>query len=121
MKNLSIILLIVFALNGCVTRQDHEANLNSWMGSEETFLIDQWGPPTNYYETGDKKYLTWKSSNQVFSGGSPPSMLGDGFGNMFYSPGVSPSLITLTCDITMVVQAGIVNSWRYEGNNCYDF
>tara|TARA_Y100001970_G_C13778132_1_gene623963 strand:+ start:137 stop:526 length:390 start_codon:yes stop_codon:yes gene_type:complete len=121
MKNLSIILLIVFALNGCVTRQEHEDVLSSWYGSTEEQLVASWGVPSSFYETDGKRYLTYNNSNQAMVGGTPASTTYDYFGNAYTSGGTAPYLITLTCNITMVVENGVINEWQYEGNNCYDF
>ena len=33
----------------------------------------------------------------------------------------SPILVTSNCDITMILEKGIVTSWKYKGNNCYDY
>lgn len=118
---ISFILFSLVSLSGCVTRQDHENNMSSWLGASEEMLVDTWGPPSNFYETSNKKYLTWKSSSQTLVGGYPPTITIDYFGKVHSSGGMSPTLVTLNCDITMIIKDGVVDGWRSEGNNCYDF
>ena len=111
MKNLVIILFVIL-LSSCTTKQEHESKLESWIGAKESVLIDQWGTPTSHYKTDDgKKYLTWKNSSQVMVGGY----------DWGYGYKSSPILVTSNCDITMILEKGIVTSWKYKGNNCYDY
>ena len=108
MRNLLVTLLLVFIVSSCTSKLDHEKVLQSWMGAKESVLIDQWGTPTSHYKTDDgKKYLTWKNSSQAMIGG-----------NNAYS---SPILVTSNCDITMILEDGIVTSWKYKGNSCYNY
>jgi len=116
-----LILTVLVLLGGCVTKQEHEATLNSWLGASETSLVESWGPPTGFYEIDDTRYLTWGQSSQAMVGGTPATYTQDYFGNVYTTPGTAPILVTNTCDVTMVIKDGTVNSWQYEGNNCYDF
>ena len=110
MRNLLVTLLLVFIVSSCTSKLDHEKVLESWMGAKESALIDKWGTPTSHYKTDDgKKYLTWKNSSQAMIGG-----------NYRYSS-MPPTLVTSNCDITMILEDGIVTSWKYKGNNCYDY
>ena len=45
----------------------------------------------------------------------------DYYGNAYTSPGMPPMLITSNCDITMILEDGLVTSWKYKGNSCYDY
>ena len=112
MKIFLVSLFLFFIVSSCTSKLDHEKTLNSWIGSKESTLVEQWGTPSNFYKTDDgKKYLTWKNSSQ--------SLIGGGYN---YGYGYNyPILITSNCDITMIIEKGIVTSWRYKGNNCYDY
>ena len=44
----------------------------------------------------------------------------DLYGNVYTSPGVPPTIVNNSCDITMKVINEVIVSWSYEGNNCYD-
>ena len=121
MKKLILILFILF-LASCTTKQEHESKLDSWVGAKENVLIDQWGTPTSHYKTDDgKKYLTWKNSSQSLVGGYAPTVRTGLYGKTYTSGGMPPILVTKNCDITMILEKGIVTSWKYKGNNCYDY
>ena len=112
MRNLLVTLLLVFIVSSCTSKLDHEKVLESWMGAKESALIDKWGTPTSHYKTDDgKKYLTWKNSSQAMIGGNY------GYGNSY----IPPTRVTSNCDITIILEDGIVISWKYKGNNCYDY
>ena len=122
MRILLGILLLLFVVSSCITKLDHETKLNSWIGAKESVLIDQWGTPTNHYKTDDgKKYLTWKNSSQSMIGGISGYTTYDYYGNAYTSPGMPPMLVTSNCDITMILEDGLVTSWKYKGNSCYDY
>ena len=122
MRNLLVLLLLVFLVSSCTSKLDHEKVLESWIGAKESALIDKWGTPTNHYKTDDgKKYLTWKNSSQAIVGGYAPTVSTDYYGNVYSSGGMPPILVTSNCDITMILEDGIVTSWKYKGNNCYDY
>ena len=117
-----LLILIIFVISSCTTRQEHEASLNSWIGAKESLLIEKWGTLTSHYKTEDgKKYLTWKNSSQALVGGYAPTISTDYFGNVYSSGGMPPILVTSNCDITMILTNGLVSSWSYKGNNCYDY
>ena len=128
MKSLFVITLALISLvilTGCVTKQEYEDTLSSWYGSSESDLIASRGIPTSFYELDGKRYLTYSNSSQGMVGGTPPTtrITYDVWGNAYTTtyPGTSPILVTSNCTITMVVDNGVINEWRYEGNNCYDF
>ena len=124
LKTLFIIPIVVcslVALTGCVTKQEHENTLSSWYGSTEEQLVASWVVPTSFYELDGKRYLTFSNSSQAMVGGYPSTTTYDYFGNAYTSGGSPPILVTSNCSITMVVDNGVINEWRYEGNNCYDY
>ena len=124
LKTLFFIPVVLFSLvilTGCVTKQEHEDTLSSWYGSTEEELVASWGVPTSFYELDGKRYLTYSNSSQAMVGGTAPITTYDYFGNAYTSGGSPPILVTSNCTITMVVDDGVINEWRYEGNNCYDY
>ena len=123
LKTLFIIPIVVcslVALTGCVTKQEHENTLSSWYGSTEEQLVASWGVPTSFYELDGKRYLTFSNSSQAMVGVYPATTSYDYFGRAYTSWGSPPILVTSNCTINMVVYDGVINEWRYEGNNCYD-
>lgn len=116
-----VVLFSLVILTGCVTKQEHEDTLSSWYGSTEEELVASWGVPTSFYELDGKRSLTYSNSSQAMVGGTAPITTYDYFGNAYTSGGSPPILVTSNCTITMVVDDGVINEWRYEGNNCYDY
>ena len=124
MKTLFIIPLVLMSLvilSGCTTKQEHEDKLSSWYGSSESDLVSSWGVPTSFYELDGKRYLTYSNNSQAMVGGTPATTTYDYFGNAYTGGGTPPILVTSNCSITMIVDNGVINEWRYEGNSCYDF
>jgi len=124
MRTLLIIPLVLISLvllTGCVTKQEHENTLSSWYGATEEELVASWGVPTSFYELDGKRYLTYSNSSQAMIPGTPSYTTYDYFGNAYTSGGSAPYLVTSNCTITMVVEEGVINEWRYEGNSCYDY
>lgn len=117
----SLMLFYLFSLSGCTTKQEHEDMLSSWYGSTEEQLVASWGVPTSFYELDGKRYLTYSKSSQAMVGGTSPTTRYDLYGNAYTVGGSAPYLVTSNCSITMVVENGAINEWRYEGNNCYDW
>ena len=121
MKKL-VLILFIFIVASCTSKQEHESKLDSWIGVKESVLIDKMGTPTSHYKTDDgKKYLTWKNSSQSLVGGYAPTVRTGLYGKTYTSGGMPPILVTKNCDITMILEKGIVTSWKYKGNNCYDY
>lgn len=116
-----VTLLLLVILSGCTTKQEHEDMLSSWYGSSESDLIASWGVPTSFYELDGKRYLTYSSSSQAVVGGTPARTTYDYYGNAYTSGGTPAILVTSNCTIIMVIENGVINEWRYESNNCYDF
>ena len=117
MRYLFVVLLF---LSGCITKAEHEDTLNSWLGSTEQEIVSSWGPPNGFYESVDVRYLTWSNNSQSMVGGYGSYSYTDLYGNVYTSPGVPPTIVNNSCDITMKVMNEVIVSWSYEGNNCYD-
>ena len=92
--------------------------LNSWVGQKELDLLDAWGTPTKHYATDGIKYLTWSNNTSFVMPGNAYTTYGYGTAYTSYTPSIP---VNLNCDITMVIKDKKVSSWRYKGNNCYDF
>ena len=111
-------------MSGCVTKAEHEDKLSNWIGFSESSLVESWGPPNGFYETGKKRFLTWSQSGTAIIPGTQPYYTTNIIGNTAYTQaygGTSPMAINLNCDVTMIIESDTVVSWRYQGNNCYDY
>jgi hypothetical protein len=96
---------LFFILTGCYSRSHFESNLQTWVGTSSSQLIDGWGPPTGVFDLPDgRKMYTWANN----SGAAAVPVAGTVYA------------VPLGCKITFTVSnTGTVEKWRYEGNNCY--
>ena len=124
MRTMFFLLLTIILMSGCVTKAEHEDKLSTWIGFSESSLVESWGPPNGFYETGKKRFLTWSQSGTAIIPGTQPYYTTNIIGNTAYTQaygGTSPMAINLNCDVTMIIESDTVVSWRYQGNNCYDY
>ncbi|MFI3241440.1 MAG: hypothetical protein R3Y43_02620 [Alphaproteobacteria bacterium] len=69
-------------------------------------LVLEWGPPSETYKLDDEIEFLIYNNNPSMS--TPYSVSASYFG---YS-------IKYKCKTTFTLMNAVVNSWRYEGNNC---
>lgn len=116
------ILLITLVSGGCATTAKFEENLDSWLGTTEKELVQQWGPPINVYELDSTtKVLTYNFSEDLFIPGSSPNYTTTYIGNQAYtqkSGGMPAQFVNYNCTVNFTFSDGIISSWRYEGNSC---
>lgn len=82
-------LLIIVLFHGCVTVEQKKANLlkimESWLGSHQSELIAQWGPPTRTESDGKGgKILIYESWRDT--GSSPGYIYGGPFATYYVPP-----------------------------------
>jgi hypothetical protein len=98
---------LLASLGGCAiaTTGKFEAKLNNWVGSDESSLIQSWGPPTQSYETRDGRVLhTWHLQGET---AIVPLSTGGAVA------------IDQSCNITFTLSpTGRVEHWRYRGHGC---
>lgn len=118
-----LVLFFMFALTACVSKEEYEGILSSWYGKNEVDIIESWGPPSRFYELGSKRYLTWSKNEIVTIPGTPIRYNTTFIGNTAYttsSGGISPTVVSKNCDVTMTIEREKIVSWRYKGNSCYN-
>lgn len=113
-----------FFLHGCVTSQNHRQSyketLDSWLNSTEDELIAKWGLPNQVYNSGTKKYLVYQRS-RVYYG---PFEKGPRYEST-YNPYLRTTTTrkvegqTFHCKTTFTIERGVINDWRYQGNDCH--
>lgn len=114
-------LLGLAILVGCASTRNYEAMLNTWVGSPEDALLQKWGPPSNVYQSGTAKYLTFAKSGSAYVPGTLPTYQTSVVGNTVYSTpvgGTAGYTVSKNCNTTFIVQNGRVVSWRWDGNAC---
>lgn len=104
MRLLTIVVLL--ALTGCATTGNYERKLQTWMGHSESDVISRWGPPTNVYQDGDRRYLTWTKVGGSMANATNFGYTAVGVGGTFW------------CSTTLTSVHGTIQQWRWEGNAC---
>jgi len=130
---ITLILFLFLGLSGCATTAKYETKLNTWIGTNEDYLISSWGVPDKEYHLSDgKKAVEYVSKNTIRSGGYtyavPQTVYHSGtIGNKPYS-GTSTQYVMQTepvqkyrlfCKTSFIINTkGQVESWHHEGNDC---
>lgn len=120
-----VLLTVLASLTGCgVAGAEFRNNLSSWTGQREITLVSAWGAPDRLYEVEGTRFLTYASSRTTVS--SAPTYktkerknktLGSFLVGLIETE--RPTVTTWTCTITFIVVGGIVQSSRYDGNDCH--
>ena len=116
--------LALLVLGGCVSQQQFNENLNSYVGRPEAELIGGLGIPDATYVSGNTKYLSYRRSATGMTAGVAPTYTSSVIGNtVFTQPvgGVAPTVYTMNCTVDFAVVNGVTRSFRYEGNSCFDY
>ena len=71
MRNLFFSFLTLILISGCVTKAEHEDTLSSWIGFSETSLVESWGPPNGFYETGGNDFSRSLNQDAIIPGTQP--------------------------------------------------
>jgi hypothetical protein len=116
-----ILIAFVVLLAGCATEAGYRKAAESWIGAPEEKLVQRWGPPDQFYETGKVKYLQYRSSRNVYMPGVAPTYQVTSYGNTAYATpigGMPGSTLNMQCQITFEVQDGFVSNASWKGNDC---
>lgn len=116
-----LLITLAAALASCATTAGYEKFLNSWVGTQEIDLVRSWGPPTQSYDTGGRKFIVYSSSRNVYLPGTAPSYQTTYIGNTAYTKavgGTSAMHIGKTCTTTFELDSSTVVSWSHKGNDC---
>lgn len=120
-KKISLI-VISLSLTACLTTEQFNQNMDTWLNMEESALIQSLGIPTNsYVDAQGNKYIVYEHKKDIYNAGIAPTYTTQKIGNTYQtytSGGVAPSKVSLTCDVTFQIINGIVSSWNSKGNNC---
>ncbi len=136
MKKLICLLVLVVMVSGCATAAKYQAKLDTWIGHTEDSLIASWGIPQNvYHMSNGKKVVEYVHGRNIQMGGytytQPQTTYHSGrVGNYSYG-GTSTTYVTkqtptynipLWCKTCFIINSsGIIETWRYEGNNCVSY
>lgn len=134
--------ILAATLAGCATQEKFNAKMDGFVGQPESALVMAYGVPTGTYPLGDgtKVIQFSRSRNMVLPGATTyQPITSNTYGNVNVNRGVygttsgnysqtstvmvpqtGPAInITQSCSVNfMISSAGIVQSWKAEGNHC---
>src|SRR4051794_3272161 len=115
MRRLLALLLIGF-LGACTDMlAARQAQLNTLIGRPEVELVQVMGVPTQTFETGGVRFLSYQQQQTQVIPASPWYYYGPMPG--FYG-GFPPQMVTWACDTTFQIVEGRVASYTLRGNGC---
>lgn len=115
--------LVVAALTlaGCVSPAKYARMVQGWTGASEAALVRSWGPPTNSYEAGGSRFLSYSwTDRQDVPGVAPTYRTTVNGGVARSSPvgGLPAYTVETACITTFEVVNGVVASSTFRGNGC---
>lgn len=106
-------------LIACATEANFQASLNKTMGWSERQLVDKLGIPHRTYQLENVKYFTYEYSASRYVPQNQSSYI-NGYGNYATANTYSYGGYTVRnfCNVTFMIERGVVVNWKYEGNGC---
>lgn len=118
----SVLMLAVLALlAGCASESKYKANMDSWVGHDETRLIRKWGPPAQTYESGGSKFLVYNMTYSLGIPGTPTTASTGNYGNASFTtvtPGIPSQAIDYNCASQFEVKGDKIVAWTSRGDGC---
>jgi hypothetical protein len=109
-------LLPLLLLAGCATGPSLETRLAATIGQSELQVVETLGVPNRTYDTGGFRFLQYEERRQCCTSSTP--YWGRPYGRFApYSLG-GPVLLTRSCDITLTLREGRVQSFTTRGDDC---
>jgi hypothetical protein len=122
MKKIILSLSFALALSACFpTAEGYQQLVSDWYGSPESELVGKWGVPQATYEADGTKFLTYRSTRNVYIPGTAPTLTTTMIGNTAYTNsygGTSAQNISMRCETTFQVRRGKVTQATFRGNDC---
>lgn len=118
-KNIGLIAIFLF-VTGCSTTQTMNGIMSSWVGSNVSEVVAQWGYPDEEREFQGRKLYIWQHNQSAYIP-QTTNTTGSVSGNSVYATSTTSGgyAIQGNCErILEVDDAGIVVSWDWGGNNC---
>jgi len=120
MKKFLVSLILVLTLNGCATKSNYIAELDTWIGLTEDQLVNSWGPPNGLYNKPDGgKILTFIWSGSYSLPGYPNTSSSTSMGVTTTVTTVTNTIIQTGCQTNFYFSPdGIITTWNFQGNSC---
>jgi len=97
-------------LSGCVTKQGFLNSLNSFVGKNAEYLVEQQGAPTQSFETKSGTLLYCYERSSIHKTDSYITNSGLITGGDLY---------TKSCSVCFILKRNIIQKYIFKGNNCY--
>ncbi len=122
MKKFAFLSATLFFTAGCFpTTEGYQILVDSWTGASEQQLVASLGVPSSAYTAGSTKFLSYRTSRNVYIPGTAPSYTTNVIGNTAYTNsygGTSAQNITMHCETTFAIEKGRVAGASFKGNDC---
>jgi hypothetical protein len=124
----SLLLTLPFlALEGCATGPSLQSRMAAYIGADEQTLVQQLGVPDKQITVNGVQYVAYvRHRTEYYPGdyygsgfgpwGGP--FYGGGFYPAVYTAGLSPQVLTYSCETTFMLRNGKVLSFTLRGNDC---
>lgn len=131
MKKTAFLLILVLLLFACTTNVAYENKLQKWIGQSEASLIKSWGKPTAQKIISDGQIiLSYTKQNEYFvpteyfydypGWDSADIMYDPFFTEDSFAPyaQITDMEVQQICQTSFTVQNGIIQSYKFRGNDC---
>lgn len=109
--------VLMLAIAGCATKARFQKQMDGLLGASEQSLVARMGPPQSVYDNAGTRILTYSQNRTNYIPGSAPTY--QMIGNTAYPMGGSdPMIMQLSCTVNFTITDGLVQSYRFQGNNC---
>jgi hypothetical protein len=123
-----LILLALLALGACAaTEERYKRNMENLVGTPESALRAQWGPPDTTYTRDGTTYLTYTRSRQMgaraatgttTTGPTYFGAAGTGGASPGGGGGAAGGGAVKPCKTMFTASDGVIRTWRAEGSGC---
>lgn len=119
---LSAALMLVLTMTACATRERYESQLQRWVGSNISVVMDAWGYPSGSFEapSGNLVYVWDRQSSYDASPAISTGIYGGRYGyGSAIGFGFGGTQHLLRCQTYFEVdKKKTILSWRTQGNDC---
>ena len=133
MKKIAFLLILMLLIFACAANNTaYEQKLQLWIGQPESALLKSWGRPTVQKIMSDgQTILSYIKQNEYlvpteyfydYPGWLDSDIVYDPFfSEESFAPyaQITDTEIEETCQTSFMVQNGIIQSYKFQGNNCH--
>ncbi len=115
----TIVLIVLFIINGCASHSNFINKYNSWVGKDISVFISQVGYPDKTYKLPNKNTVYVYEQSRIQS--YPTMSIGYGgfYGPYYGGMSYGSDMVQKTCKLFLEVnRKSKIIKWSSRGNNC---